>query len=111
MGHHHVYLLIVVMMKKINLAIAAAILLPLHVWGDAPVSGSSHTAAPTGKATTPAVKQVKEGELDVSITGERKDKLVVGKLDPPAAFNLEDIQNFPEDRLHPVLSNPITFEE
>ncbi len=37
--------------------------------------------------------------------------MVVGKLDPPAAFNLEDIQNFPEDRLHPVLNNPVTFEE
>src|SRR5258708_3955030 len=56
-------------------------------------------------------KQVKEGELDVNITGQRKAKMTLGKLDPPAAFNLEDIQNFPEDRLHPVLNNPITFEE
>src|SRR5262249_20779299 len=31
--------------------------------------------------------------------------------DPPAAFNLEDIQNFPEERLQPVLNNPVTFEE
>src|SRR5258708_6056909 len=56
-------------------------------------------------------KQVKEGELDVNITGQRKAKMTLGKLDPPAAFNLEDIQNFPEDRLYPVLNNPVTFEE
>jgi len=57
------------------------------------------------------VKQGKEGEMDVSITGKNKEKLVVGKLDPPAAFNLEDIQNFPEDRLQPILNVPITFNE
>ena len=71
---------------------------------------ASHSAAPSAKPSTP-VKQGKEGELDVSITGQRKDKMTVGKIDPPAAFNLEDIQNFPEDRLHPVLNNPITFDE
>lgn len=70
------------------------------------------TGAPAPAAAAPtSVKQVKEGELDVSIQGQRKDKMVVGKIDPPAAFNLEDIQNFPEDRLHPVLNNPITFDE
>jgi hypothetical protein len=45
------------------------------------------------------------------VTGVSKEKLEVGKFDPPAAFNLEDIQNFPEDRLLPVLNNPLTFEE
>src|ERR1039457_5854216 len=72
---------------------------------------TDHTAAPSAKALTTPNKQMKDGELDVSITGQRKDKMIVGKLDPPAAFNLEDIQNFPEDRLNPVLNNPITFEE
>ncbi len=57
------------------------------------------------------VKQIKEGELTAESTGTSKQRMTVGKLDPPAAFNLEDIQNFPEDRLHPVLNNPITFEE
>jgi len=37
--------------------------------------------------------------------------LQVGKFDPPAAFNLEDIQNFPEERLQPVLNNPVNFDE
>jgi hypothetical protein len=72
------------------------------------------THAPAPEATAPAnaaVKQVKEGELEATSTGVNKQKMTVGKLDPPAAFNLEDIQNFPEDRLHPVLNNPITFEE
>ena len=71
---------------------------------------TGHSPAP---AVTPAgtVKQAKEGELDVSIQGTRKDKMAIGKMDPPAAFNLEDIQNFPEERLYPVLNNPITFEE
>lgn len=74
-----------------------------------PATTAVHAPAPAAIPST--VKQVKEGELDVSITGQRKDKMVVGKIDPPAAFNLEDIQNFPEDRLHPVLNNPITFDE
>ena len=72
---------------------------------------SDHAAAPSAKALASPVKLGKEGEISVDITGQRKDKMTVGKLDPPAAFNLEDIQNFPEDRLHPVLNNPITFEE
>jgi hypothetical protein len=63
-------------------------------------------AAPGG-----SVKQIKEGELTAEIRSESKMKLPVGKFDPPAAFNLEDIQNFPEDRLHPVLNNPLTFDE
>jgi hypothetical protein len=72
---------------------------------------AGHAPAPAANPTTPAVKPAKDGELDVSIQGTRKDKMVVGKYDPPAAFNLEDIQNFPEERLYPVLNNPITFEE
>jgi hypothetical protein len=78
-----------------------------------PAAPKATTAAATSPTAPPAgsVKQIKEGELDVSIRGERKDKMVVGKIDPPAAFNLEDIQNFPEDRLHPVLNNPIVFDE
>ncbi len=89
----------------------------------APKKSAPAKAASSGSATTPAsasattappattVKQNKEGELDVSIQGQRKDKMTVGKIDPPAAFNLEDIQNFPEDRLQPVLNNTIAFEE
>ena len=70
----------------------------------------AHAPAPTAQSTTkPAVSQGEVG--DVTIKGERKEKLQVGKFDPPAAFNLEDIQNFPEDRLQPVLNNPLTFEE
>jgi hypothetical protein len=53
-----------------------------------------------------------DGEMgDYVSTGTYKGNLTVGKLDPPAAFNLEDIQNFPEERLHPVLNNPVNFEE
>jgi hypothetical protein len=78
---------------------------------DTAAPATSHTAAPSAKPSGNTAKQMKDGELDVSITGQRKDKMTVGKLDPPAAFNLEDIQNFPEDRLHPVLNNPIAFEE
>jgi hypothetical protein len=77
---------------------------------DSAAPKSSHAPAPSATPSA-SVKQAKEGELDVSITGQRKDKMVVGKVDPPAAFNLEDIQNFPEERLHPVLNNPVTFEE
>jgi len=66
--------------------------------------------APAQAPVKPATKA--EGELMTEeVKGEYKGKLKVGKFDPPAAFNLEDIQNFPEDRLQPVLSNPITFEE
>jgi len=55
--------------------------------------------------------QMGQGEMDVKIVGTSKEKLVVGKFDPPAAFNLEDIQNFPEDRLQPLLNSPVTFNE
>ena len=68
---------------------------------------SAHAPAPKANQ----VKQLKEGEFTAESTGTSKQHLTVGKLDPPAAFNLEDIQNFPEDRLRPVLNNPITFEE
>ena len=73
-------------------------------------SDVGHTPAPAASPVT-AVKQAKDGELDVSVQGIRKDRMTVGKMDPPAAFNLEDIQNFPEERLTPVLNNPVTFEE
>jgi hypothetical protein len=49
--------------------------------------------------------------MEFTIKGQRKEKLTVGKFDPPAAFNLEDIQNFPEERLQPILNLPVTFEE
>ena len=43
-----------------------------------------------------AVKQAGgQGEMTATVTGTNKEKLVIGKLDPPAAFNLEDIQNLP----------------
>lgn len=73
-----------------------------------PSGATRHTPAPN---IDRAVKQTKEGELSVETTGHYKMQLQVGKLDPPAAFNLEDIQNFPEDRLQPVLNNPLPFEE
>ncbi len=67
-----------------------------------------HTSAPNISAP----KQAKDGDVGTeTITGKNLQKLQVGKFDPPAAFNLEDIQNFPEDRLQPVLNNPVNFEE
>ena len=71
---------------------------------------TAHSPAP---AVSPAaaVKTPKDGELSEEIKGTPKNKMAVGKIDPPAAFNLEDIQKFPEERLTPVLNNPVTFEE
>jgi flagellar motor protein MotB len=71
-------------------------------------------AAPDSKSPAPAAKPAaaKSGELEtINISGKSGQKLEVGKMDPPAAFNLEDIQNFPEDRLQPVLTNPVRFDE
>lgn len=76
----------------------------------APSGSAAPTSRPASGAES-AIKQVKEGEMTADVVGTRKDKLNVGKIDPPAAFALEDIQNFPEDRLQPVLNNPINFEE
>jgi len=71
---------------------------------------TGHTAAPS--ASAPAAAPAKSSnEFEATTKGENKQKMAIGKEDPPAAFNLEDIQNFPEERLHPVLNNPITFEE
>src|SRR6267142_320620 len=125
MGHHHAHVLAVFLkgerMSRMRPFIVSAILafglaLPLRAApAETAAPATTHTAAPSAKPATAASgntsKQMKDGELDVSITGQRKDKMTVGKLDPPAAFNLEDIQNFPADRLHPVLNNPIAFEE
>jgi hypothetical protein len=72
--------------------------------------GTGHTP-PSATPTTAPVTPPKDGELSADIKGTRKNNLAIGKVDPPAAFNLEDIQNFPEERLNPVLNNPITFEE
>lgn len=76
---------------------------------DSGAASTSHSAAPTVSNTPAAKGSGDQGEY--TIKGTRKEKLDVGKFDPPAAFNLEDIQNFPEERLQPVLNNPITFEE
>jgi hypothetical protein len=68
----------------------------------------AHSAAPGISAP----KQAEKGEVGTeTIVGKNLQKMQVGKFDPPAAFNLEDIQNFPEERLQPVLNNPINFEE
>src|SRR4029077_9462350 len=77
---------------------------------DVPQGGEQHAPAPSPTAAVPAAKP-KQGEMDVNITGKNREKMVVGKVDPPAAFNLEDIQNFPEDRLQPLLNSPVTFNE
>src|SRR5262245_38078662 len=70
------------------------------------------TQTPPATTTPAPPKTPGQGEVgDVTIKGERKQNLQIGKLDPPAAFNLEDIQNFPEERLQPVLNNPLVFEE
>src|SRR5581483_3133861 len=74
-----------------------------------PAADSAHPAASTG---IQAPKQAEQGDMGtVTAVGKNLQKLQVGKFDPPAAFNLEDIQNFPEDRLQPVLNNPLTFDE
>ena len=79
---------------------------------------AGHTAAPPVSTPSAAAKpattgdgSAKDGELSATSTGVNKQKMTIGKVDPPAAFNLEDIQNFPEERLRPVLNNPIAFEE
>ena len=78
---------------------------------DTPADTAKPATAPAPGATGANVKQAKDGEMEANIVGSRKEKLTVGKFDPPAAFNLEDIQNFPEDRLQPVLNNSLIFEE
>jgi len=88
--------------------LAAGFLLPLHVYAD-PVADSGLHGATT---STPTPNLKNDGEIGTyQSTGTFKGKLPVGKIDPPAAFNLEDIQNFPEERLRPVLNNPVNFEE
>jgi hypothetical protein len=72
---------------------------------------AAHAPAPSANPAAAQVKPAKDGELSAEIVGTRKNNMIIGKIDPPAAFNLEDIQNFPEERLYPVLNNPITFEE
>ncbi len=93
-------------------AFAGMTFFTMPVWAapaKAPAKDAAHAPAPSG---IDAAKNAKQGELeDITIKGLRKDKMAIGKFDPPAAFNLEDIQNFPEDRLQPVLNNPIYFEE
>ncbi len=74
-----------------------------------PAAGT--VAAVPAPAPTTEVKKSGEGEMTATVTGTNKEKLVVGKMDPPAAFNLEDIQNFPEDRLQPLLNSPVSFRE
>jgi hypothetical protein len=76
-------------------------------------AASGQSQAPSGQAQAP-VQKGKQGQGEVgqyTSTGTYRGTMNVGKFDPPAAFNLEDIQNFPEDRLQPVLNNPLTFEE
>jgi hypothetical protein len=90
-----------------SLAVLAAGLALLSVAHAAPDTPGLRQASPT---PTPAMKN--EGEIgQYTSTGTYKGKLTIGKIDPPAAFNLEDIQNFPEERLHPVLNNPVNFQE
>ena len=47
----------------------------LPAWGDVT---PSHAPAPAAVQAPNTVKQVKEGELDVSIQGTRKDRMAVG---------------------------------
>src|SRR5258708_27917317 len=108
MGHHHLYILFVVMKKNLLLAFCF-VMAGSAVWAAksktrtaAPAAPQSAAAQPEAGAHAPAPaanvpsssKQVKDGEITEEIKGTRKDKMTVGKLDPPAAFNLEDIQNF-----------------
>src|SRR5258708_11887304 len=126
MGHHYVQLFLGVVRTdmrthSVKLSFIVFVLAILSLGSPAhadkksvpiaPPKASAHPAAPTAAAASPTVKQSGQGEMDVNITGKNREKLVVGKLDPPAAFNLEDIQNFPEDRLQPLLNSPVTFNE
>jgi len=76
----------------------------------AAVKASSPENKPAAATNSASMKQ--DGEIEtITTTGTYRGRLAIGKIDPPAAFNLEDIQNFPEERLHPVLNNPVNFEE
>jgi hypothetical protein len=89
-------------------ALAAGLLLPVRGYADTADPSAIHGANPA----TPSANLKSDGEIGAyTSTGTFRGKLPVGKIDPPAAFNLEDIQNFPEERLHPVLNNPVNFEE
>ena len=95
-------------MKNVSLFVICALVGTARLgWADTPAGNAGHAAAPTVNKSMPE----KQGEMSVDIKGKSREKMEVGKFDPPAAFNLEDIQNFPEDRLLPVLNNPVTFEE
>ncbi len=105
-------------MKNVSLAMISVVLSSSLSWAAKPAPASSQkapaVATDAGHASAPTVDKSmpqKQGEMSVDIKGKSREKMVVGKFDPPAAFNLEDIQNFPEDRLLPVLNNPVTFEE
>ena len=93
--------------KKVTCVLSALCFLLCSLGGH----GHRPHGSSCGRSRRAAVKTEKDGELSATTTGVNKQKMTIGKLDPPAAFNLEDIQNFPEDRLHPVLNNPVTFEE
>jgi len=89
------------------LTLTGSFFLPAYLHAAAPDSGLK---SPPPSSPTANLKN--DGEVgSYTSTGTYKGKLPIGKIDPPAAFNLEDIQNFPEDRLHPVLNNPVNFEE
>lgn len=89
-----------------GLSLAGGMLLPALLLADAP------TSLRTAPASSPTPSAKDSGEIGTYVSsGTYKGKLVVSKIDPPAAFNLEDIQNFPEERLHPVLNNPVNFDE
>lgn len=87
-------------------SLAGSLVLPALLFADAPET------LRTTPATSPTGTAKDSGEIGTYVSsGTYKGKLPIGKIDPPAAFNLEDIQNFPEERLHPVLNNPVNFEE
>lgn len=95
---------------RIWLAALAAGLLSLELQA---APAAEPKSPPSSASPAPGAKAGKtEGEIEeIKVEGVSKDTLQVSKLDPPAAFNLEDIQNFPEERLQPVLHNPVNFEE
>jgi len=94
--------------KKKPTAKPAAASAPAAVKAPPPEAKPAATSAPAPNSNT----MKPEGEVgSYTSTGTYRGRLSVGKMDPPAAFNLEDIQNFPEERLHPVLNNPVNFEE
>jgi len=68
------------------------------------------SAAVPSTATADSDKTGSEN-MELTITGQSKDRLTIERVSPPAAFTIQDIQSFPKDLLEPVLFSSITLQE